>query len=82
MNFDLELEKAVKEIKKNKAKLVLIQLPDGLKPQATSITDYLEKKTKAKILIWSDSCYGACDIPNIRVDLIIQFGHNSLQPKI
>ncbi len=82
MTFDLELEKAVKEIKKAKAKLVLIQLPDGLKPQATTISDYLESKTKAKILIWSDSCYGACDVPNVKVDLIIQFGHNSLQPKI
>jgi len=82
MTFNLELEKAVKEIKKTKAKIVLIQLPDGLKPQATSICDYLEKNTNAKILIWSDSCYGACDVPNIKVDLIIQFGHNSLQPKI
>jgi 2-(3-amino-3-carboxypropyl)histidine synthase len=82
MTFDLELDKAVKEIKKSKAKLVLIQLPDGLKPQATIITDYLEKNTKAKILIWSDSCYGACDVPNIKIDLIIQFGHNELQPKL
>ena len=82
MNFNLELDKAIKEIKKTKAKLVLIQLPDGLKPQATIISDLLESKTKAKILIWSDSCYGACDVPNVKVDLIIQFGHNELQPKI
>lgn len=82
MTFNLELDKAVKEINKSKAKLVLIQLPDGLKPQATIISDFLETKTNAKILIWSDSCYGACDIPNAKVDLIIQFGHNSLKSKI
>jgi len=33
-NYDLELNKAVDEIKKSNAKLVCIQLPDGLKPKA------------------------------------------------
>jgi len=76
MNFDLELEKAVKEIKKTKAKNVLIQLPDGLKPKATEISSFLEKNTNANILIYLDSCFGACDIPNLNVDLLIQWGHS------
>ncbi|MEK6973670.1 MAG: diphthamide synthesis protein [Nanoarchaeota archaeon] len=81
MEYNLDLEKAVKIIKKEKAKLVCIQLPDGLKPRATEITDYLEKNTKAKIIIWLNSNWGACDVPvgleTINVDLLINFGHNS-----
>ena len=76
MEYDLELEKAVKEIKKSKAKTVLVQLPEGLKPKATEIVNYLEKHTKAIITIWLETCYGACDIPDVKVDLIIQWGHS------
>ena len=77
IEFDLELDNAVKKIKQDKAKLVCIQLPDGLKPQAKEIKDYLEKNTSADIIIWFNSCYGACDIPNIKeADLLIQWGHS------
>ncbi len=76
MKYNLELNKAVKEIKKSKAKNVLIQLPDGLKPKAIDIVNYLKKHTKANILIWFSTCYGACDYPNIKeIDLLIQWGH-------
>lgn len=78
MSFNLELEKAVKEIKRLKAKRVLIQLPDGLKPKAMEISDFLEKNTKAKIIIWAGTCFGACDLPpEIKdINLTIQFGHS------
>ncbi len=85
--YDLELDRILSQIKKSKAKLVLLQFPDGLKPYATSIADYLIEKTKAEFLIWLGSCYGACDIPvglekiKPKIDLIIQFGHNELMPK-
>ena len=77
MQYDLEIDKAVKEINKQKAKLVCIQLPDGLKPEARKIKDILESKTNAEILIWLGSCYGACDTPDIKeIDLLIQWGHS------
>ena len=79
MNYNLELEKAVKEIKKSKAKRVCIQLPDGLKPKAKEIADVLRKETKAEIIIWLGSCYGACDVPDLNklnIDLLIQWGHS------
>jgi 2-(3-amino-3-carboxypropyl)histidine synthase len=84
--YSLELEKIIFEIKKNKAKLVLLQFPDGLKQYATAVVDFLEKKTKAEFLIWFGSCYGACDTPEgierikPKIDLTIQFGHNDLMP--
>jgi len=76
MKYNLELEKAIEEIKKANAKNVLIQLPDGLKPQATIIASFLKEKTQANIFIWLQSCWGSCDYPEIRnMDLLIQFGH-------
>lgn len=78
MKYDLELKKVVKEIKKQNAKLVCIQLPDGLKPEAGNIQKELESKTSAKIIIWLGSCFGACDVPDIKkqgVDLLVQWGH-------
>ncbi len=77
--YNLELEKIAREIKDKKAKIVLIQLPDGLKPQAEKIVEYLEKNTKAEVLIWFESCFGACDLPStfgLKIDLVVQFGHN------
>ena len=77
--FDLELNKAAATINKEKVKKVLLQLPDGLRPKAKEFQEFLQKKTKALILIWSGSCYGACDLPveakNIGVDMIIHWGH-------
>ncbi len=76
MEYYLELERVKKEIKKAKAKKVLVQLPDGLKPKATEIARELGK-TGAKIYIWAGSCFGACDTPNVKgFDLLVQFGHS------
>lgn len=78
--YELELERVIKEIRKNKPKKVLLQFPDGLKPYATEIAGYLEEKLKAQkteFRIWLRSCFGACDIPinQTDCDLIVQFGH-------
>jgi diphthamide biosynthesis enzyme Dph1/Dph2-like protein len=81
MIYNLELDKLAKKIKKEKAKLVCLQLPDGLRPKATEIARTLEQKTNARIVIWLGSCYGACDTPSglkdLKFDLIIQFGHSA-----
>ena len=84
--YNLEFERVINEIKKSKAKIVLLQFPDGLKIYATAITDYLSEKTNAKFIIWFGSCYGACDLPvlgkelNKKIDLLVQFGHNQKMP--
>ena len=75
--YNLELEKAIKEIKENKASSVCIQLPDGLKPKAKEIADKIQAQTNAKVTIWLGSCFGACDTPNLKnIDLLIQWGHS------
>ena len=80
--YDLELEAAVKTIKAQKAKIVALQFPDGLKNKAIDVAEEIEKSTGAKCLIWMGSCFGACDVPqpsamaNMKVDLVIQWGHS------
>jgi 2-(3-amino-3-carboxypropyl)histidine synthase len=79
-HFDFEEERIEQEIKKLGAKRILIQMPQGLKPEATRIAKIVEK-TGALALISADSCYGACDIAitealTLDVDLIIHFGHS------
>jgi len=83
MDYDLELERVVEKINKEKSKLVCIQLADGLKPKAKLVQNEIESKTNAKVIIWAGSCFGACDIPleveKLGVDLLIQFGHSPWQ---
>jgi 2-(3-amino-3-carboxypropyl)histidine synthase len=80
IDYDLELDKVAAQIKKENAKRVCIQLPDGLKPKAMDICSELKKKADAEIIIWLGYCFGACDIPSdvekLGVDLIVQFGHS------
>lgn len=84
--YDLQLGKVVETINSQRAKLVLLQFAEGLKPFATTIVDYLRENTKTEFLIWLESCYGACDTPVLtkklekEIDLTIQFGHNDLMP--
>ncbi|MEM2932856.1 MAG: diphthamide synthesis protein [Candidatus Pacearchaeota archaeon] len=78
--INFEIPKLIRLIKAKKAKLVLLQFPDGLKPRALEIANAIESKTKARCFIWLGSCFGACDIPqNEKIenfDLIINFGHS------
>jgi 2-(3-amino-3-carboxypropyl)histidine synthase len=68
-------------IKKIKPKSILLQFPEGLKPYSTSIVREIKeiaKKTlnrEVEIRIWLGSCFGACDLPNSKPDLLVQFGH-------
>lgn len=83
MEYDLELNRVVQQIKRQRAKLVCIQLPDGLKPLANKISDEIELKTKARVVIWAGSCFGACDIPQglekLGFDLLVQWGHKEFK---
>ena len=81
--YDLELDKIIKNIQKQKAKRVLLQFPEGMNPYSTTIVEYLEGLKELKnvqFFIWLGSCFGACDVPleveKLGVDLIIQFGHS------
>ena len=81
--YNLEINKAIGEIKKQNAKLVCLQLPDGIKPKAEEIQKAIEKETGAQVVIWGGSCYGSCDLPlevkRLGVDLLVHWGHSPWQ---
>lgn len=83
--YNAELEKALEKIRQTKAKLVCIQLPDGMKPLAGEIEQKIVEETGARVLIWLGSNFGACDIPlglnRLGVDLLISWGHNKFNKK-
>jgi 2-(3-amino-3-carboxypropyl)histidine synthase len=80
--FDFEEERLKQEIAKIGAKRVLLQLPEGLKPEGPRIAEIVEK-AGALPIISADPCYGACDLDvdeaeSLDVDLIVHFGHSKL----
>jgi len=80
--FDFEEERIKQEIVKLGAKRVLLQLPEGLKPEGPRLAKIIEK-TGALPIISADPCYGACDLATaeaerLGIDLIIHFGHAKL----
>jgi len=76
--YDFQLQKISGEIKKRKAKKILIQLPEGLKQHAPQILDELQK-TGVDIVLSGDPCFGACDLRNLDdFDLCIHFGHSKI----
>ena len=38
-NYDIELGKVIERVRKDNAKMVCVQLPDGLKPRAKEIQE-------------------------------------------
>src|SRR4030067_267169 len=77
--FDFEEERIKQEITKQSARRVLLQFPEGLKPEGPRLAVIVEK-TGALPIVSADQCYGACDLAidqasRLGVDLIIHFGH-------
>ena len=79
MTFNLELNKVIEIIRKEKANKVLIQLPSGLKHKSKEIVDKIKDGVECEVFIWAGSCFGACDLPlevrRLGFDLLIQWGH-------
>lgn len=86
--LEINLKNVISKIKKNKAKIVAIQIPEGLKTKVLKISSEIEKKAKVKTIIFTDPCFGACDLADrkskmLGADLLIHFGHTKFySPKI
>jgi len=79
IGFDFEEDRIKQEIAKRNAKRILLQLPEGLKPEGPRLAEMVAK-TGALPIISADPCYGACDIAVneaeiLGADLIVHFGH-------
>ncbi|CAG0971067.1 hypothetical protein METP3_01492 [Methanosarcinales archaeon] len=79
--FDFDLERIINIIKEKHFKTVGLQFPEGFKRQAFSISQMLEERTGAGILISGNPCFGACDIDTTlsgKVDVMFHFGHSKM----
>ena len=70
---DINFVKLLNELKLRKIKQNLNQKYFS---KATEIAKVLEEKTNCTVIIWLGSAWGACDIPVLDVDLLIQWGHS------
>lgn len=81
-NLEFKLESICDTITEHGYGLVGIQLPEGLKINATRIKDHIEEKTDAKVIISAEPCFGGCDLPvdmsSLGVDLLVHFGHSKM----
>jgi len=83
--FDLEEERLKEEIRKRDAKLVLFQLPEGLKAEGPRLASIAEKMG-AIAIVSADPCYGACDLAvqeaeSLGADLLVHYGHSEMMPQ-
>jgi len=83
--FELEENRIKDEILKHGAKRVLLQLPEGLKPEGPRLAAIIED-AGATAIISADPCYGACDLAlseaeSLGADLVIHYGHAEMPIK-
>jgi len=81
--YRIDLNKITTAIKTTHATTIALQLPEGLRPHALTLTTTLEHQTNSTILVCADPCYGACDLAadrlhNLNIDLIIHLGHTEI----
>lgn len=77
--YDLEVERVVKEVKSRGARRVLIQAPDGIKQYLKDLHERLVREGIAVVLS-ADPCYGGCDLADeeaafMGAELLIHVGH-------
>jgi 2-(3-amino-3-carboxypropyl)histidine synthase len=71
----MDLEAVLREIKARGCKTVGLQYPDGMRLQALEMAEELERRTGVTVMVSAEPTFGACDIPRMPVDLVVQFGH-------
>jgi len=80
--FNIEEARLKQEIEKRGAKRVIIQLPEGLKPEGPRLAAVVEE-ARALAIVSADPCYGACDLAlqeaeSLGADMIVHFGHSAM----
>ena len=70
-----ETERLLEVIRGRNAKTVGLQFPVGLRTKAVELAQEIEAKTGVTCLISADPSFGACDVAEMPVDLIVHLGH-------
>ncbi|KAH7343320.1 Diphthamide synthesis [Rhizoctonia solani] len=84
-NYSFEIHKTIHHVRKNGAKMVALQMPEGLQMYACTIADIIERFTEALTVIMGDVTYGACCIDDytavaLGCDMLVHYGHSCLVP--
>ncbi|KAI0750779.1 Diphthamide synthesis [Daedaleopsis nitida] len=84
-NYSFEIHKTIHHVRKNQAKMVALQMPEGLQMFACTIADIIERFTNALTVIMGDVTYGACCIDDytavaLGCDMLVHYGHSCLVP--
>ncbi|EUC66334.1 diphthamide biosynthesis protein [Rhizoctonia solani AG-3 Rhs1AP] len=84
-NYSFEIHKTIHHVRKNGAKMVALQMPEGLQMYACTIADIIERFTGALTVIMGDVTYGACCIDDytavaLGCDMLVHYGHSCLVP--
>ncbi|KAG9121514.1 Diphthamide biosynthesis protein 1 [Ceratobasidium sp. 392] len=84
-NYSFEIHKTIHHVRKNGAKMVALQMPEGLQMYACVIADIVERFTGALTVIMGDVTYGACCIDDytavaLGCDMLVHYGHSCLVP--
>jgi len=84
-NYNFEIHKTVWNIKKNGAKRVALQMPEGLLIYSLIISDILEQFCEVETVVMGDVSYGACCIDDFTAraldcDFIVHYAHSCLVP--
>ncbi len=70
-----ETERLLEVIRGRNAKTVGLQFPVGLRTKAVELAQEIEAKAGVTCLVSADPSFGACDIADMPVDLIVHLGH-------
>ena len=84
--FELEEEKLLRKLTNIGPKLILIQLPEGLKKEGFTLAQLIEDRTNINVVVSADPCYGGCDVATdeaslLGAELVVHYGHTSFLGK-
>lgn len=84
-NYNFEIHKCVWNVRKNSAKRVALQMPEGLLIYSLIVADILEQFCNVETVVMGDVLYGACCIDDysaraLDCDFIIHYAHSCLVP--
>ena len=74
--MDFEVERIVALVRENRARVLQLQFPEGLKRYGPGVAKRIKERVNVTILLSGNPCYGACDLDyDTEADLLVHFGH-------
>ena len=79
--FDFQIDRIIEIIKRDAARVVGLQFPEGFKRRGPRLASIIEESTGVQTVISGNPCFGACDVDAAllnSVDIMFHFGHAEL----